>query len=470
MLQLNVTSVIIDEGDYMIKFLDKTNSAARNFYLTSAFWVCIATLYGLTAAIELVAPDLFGNIPSLLFGRIRPIHTNLVLFGFLTPSLIGTALYLVPILTQTKLYSERIANIAMIIWNIFTIASVFTLSFGKTQGREYAELIWPIDILVIISFLMLTFVIIKTILNRKENLMFVSLWYISGAFIWTSVLYTLGNVVWNPETGALKGVTDAIWLWFYGHNIFGLLLTPLAVAAAYYIIPRVTGAPIYSHTLSLIGFWMLLVMYTHIGTHHLIQAPVPQWLKVISIVDSIGMLVPVFTFLTNVWLPLRDRFSTFYREISGKYIFAGTFFYFIVCIQGPLQSLPSVQRVTHFNNWVVAHAHLALLGFAGFIAIGAMYYVLPKITGREIYSKTLANLQYWLLLLGVNGFFLVLTAVGLVQGSSWLHGETIYRVLAEMVPYFTIRILLGVFIVAGFIIGFYNVIMTLLKGKEIQSS
>lgn len=452
-----------------MKSLDKPNSAAKNFYITSAFWVCVATLYGLTAAVELVAPDIFANIPELLFGRIRPIHINLVLFGFLTPSLIGTALYLVPLLTQTKLYSERLANIAMIIWNIFTAAAVFTLSGGKTQGREYAELIWPIDILVIISFLILTFVVVKTILNRKENLMFVSLWYIAGAFIWTSVLYTLGNVVWNPETGALKGTTDAIWLWFYGHNIFGLLLTPLAVAAAYYIIPRVTGAPIYSHTLSLIGFWMLLVMYTHIGTHHLIQAPVPQWLKVISIVDSIGMLVPVMTFLTNVWLPLKERFSTFYKEIAGKYVFAGTFFYFIVCIQGPLQSLPSVQRITHFNNWVVAHAHLALLGFAGFIAVGAMYYFLPKVSGREIYSKTLANFQYWLLMIGVNGFFLVLTAVGLVQGSSWLHGETIYRVLPEMVPYFNIRALLGVLIVAGFIIGFYNVIMTLVKGKEIKS-
>lgn len=452
-----------------MKFYDKPNSAAKHFYLTSVFWVVIATLYGLTAAIELVAPDVFGNIPELLFSRIRPIHVNLVLFGFLTPSLIGSALYIIPVLTQTKLHSERLANISVVLWNVFTAASVVTLSLGQNQGREYAELIWPIDILVIICFLILSYVVVRTLLDRKENLMFVSLWYITGAFIWTSILYTLGNVVWNPDTGALKGVTDAIWLWFYGHNIFGLLLTPLAVGAAYYIIPRVTGAPVYSHTLSLIGFWMLLVMYTHIGTHHLIQAPVPQWLKVISIVDSIGMLIPVMTFLANVWLPLKDRFGKIHRDIGGKYVFAGTIFYFLVCIQGPLQSLPSVQRVTHFNNWVVAHAHLALLGFAAFIAIGAMYYFLPKVTGREIYSKTLADFQYWLLMIGVNGFFLVLTAVGLVQGSSWLHGETIYRILPEMQPYFVIRILLGVFVVSGFLIGFYNVIMTIFKGKEVQS-
>lgn len=451
-----------------MKFYDKPNSAAKHFYLTSVFWIVVATLYGLTAAIELVAPDALGNIPELLFSRIRPIHVNLVLFGFLTPSLIGSALYLIPVLTQTKLHSERLANLSVLLWNIFTFASVVTLSLGMNQGREYAELIWPIDIIVIICFLILTYVVVRTLLDRKENLMFVSLWYITGAFIWTSALYTLGNVVWNPDTGALKGVTDAIWLWFYGHNIFGLLLTPLAVAAAYYIIPRVTGAPIYSHTLSLIGFWMLLVMYTHIGTHHLIQAPVPQWLKVISIVDSIGMLIPVTTFLANVWLPLKDRFGKIHKDIGGKYVFAGTIFYFLVCIQGPLQSLPSVQRVTHFNNWVVAHAHLALLGFAAFIAIGAMYYFLPKVTGREIYSKTLADFQYWLLMIGVNGFFLVLTAVGLVQGSSWLQGETIYRILPEMQPYFVIRILLGVFVVSGFLVGLYNVLMTLFKGKEIE--
>jgi len=455
------------EKDKELKFYDRPNSAAKHFYITSVIWIVIATVYGLTAAIELVAPDLLGNISFLLFGRIRPIHINIVLFGFLTPSLIGSALYIIPVLTQTKLYSERLANLSFVLWNIFLVASVVTLSQGKTQGREYAELIWPIDIMVILCFLILSFVVVKTLLARKENLMFVSLWYIAGAFIWTSILYTLGNVVWNPDTGALKGMTDAIWLWFYGHNIFGLLLTPLAIAAAYYIIPRVTGSPIYSHTLSLVGFWMLLVMYTHIGTHHLIQAPAPQWLKVISIVDSIGMLIPVMTFLTNIWLTLKDRLGTIHKDIGGKFIFAGTVFYFLVCVQGPLQSLPSVQRVTHFNNWVVAHAHIALLGFSGFIAIGAMYYFLPKILNRELYSKTLADFQYWLLMIGVNGFFLVVTAVGLVQGSSWLHGTTTYRILPEMGVYFVVRIFFGVFVVSGFLVGLYNVMMTFF-GKAIK--
>jgi cytochrome c oxidase cbb3-type subunit I len=465
------------EKDKELRFYDRPNSAAKHFYVTSVIWVVIATAYGLAAAIELVAPDLLGNISFLLFGRIRPIHINIVLFGFLTPSLIGSALYIIPVLTQTKLYSERLANLSVVLWNIFLVASVVTLSQGKNQGREYAELIWPIDIMVIMCFLILSYVVVRTLLARKENLMFVSLWYIAGAFIWTSILYTLGNVVWNPDTGALKGMTDAIWLWFYGHNIFGLLLTPLAIAAAYYIIPRVTGSPIYSHTLSLIGFWMLLVMYTHIGTHHLIQAPAPQWLKVISIVDSIGMLIPVMTFLTNIWLTLKDRLGTIHQNIGGKFIFAGTVFYFLVCIQGPLQSLPSVQKVTHFNNWVVAHAHIALLGFSGFIAIGAMYYFLPKILNRELYSKTLADFQYWLLMIGVNGFFLVLTAVGLVQGSSWLHGTTTYRILPEMGVYFVVRIFFGVFVVTGFLVGLYNVLMTLFDrnnkpatGKEVAAS
>lgn len=458
------------EKEKELRFYDRPNSAAKHFYLTSVLWVVIATLYGLTAAIELVAPDLLGNISFLLFGRIRPIHINIILFGFLTPSLIGSALYIVPVLTQTKLYSERLANLSVVLWNIFLVASVVTLSQGKNQGREYAELIWPIDIMVILCFLILSYVVVRTLLARKENLMFVSLWYIAGAFIWTSILYTLGNVVWNPDTGALKGMTDAIWLWFYGHNIFGLLLTPLAIAAAYYIIPRVTGSPIYSHTLSLIGFWMLLVMYTHIGTHHLIQAPAPQWLKVISIIDSIGMLIPVMTFLTNIWLTLKDRLGTIHQNIGGKFIFAGTVFYFLVCVQGPLQSLPSVQRVTHFNNWVVAHAHLALLGFSGFIAIGAMYYFLPKILNRELYSKALADFQYWLLMIGVNGFFLVLTAVGLVQGSSWLHGTTTYRILPEMGVYFVVRIFFGVFVVSGFLIGFYNVMMTFFGRKKTQAT
>ncbi|HDY89407.1 MAG TPA: hypothetical protein ENH82_14990 [bacterium] len=252
-----------------------------------------ATLIGLTAAVELVAPDLLGNIAWLQFGRIRPIHVNLVLFGFLVPAFFGASLYFIPILCRTKLYSEKLANFTVLAWNLALAAIVITLMMGITQGREYAELTWGIDIAVIIALSLYMYNLIKTVASRKEQLLYVSIWYICGGVFLTIPLYALGNTIWVPSTGALTGVTDAIWLWFYGHNIFGFLITPLAVGTAYYIIPRSTRSPIYSHTLSLIGFWAIFVIYTHTGAHHLIQAPIPVWLKVIAIVDSMCLIIPV---------------------------------------------------------------------------------------------------------------------------------------------------------------------------------
>jgi cbb3-type cytochrome c oxidase subunit I len=310
--------------------------------------------------------------------------------------------------------------------------------------------------------------LLMTVARRTEKVLYVSVWYACGAFIWTFVVYSFGNVVWDPA-GALRGPTDALWLWFYGHNTVGLWITPLAIACAYWIIPRVTGTPLWSHTLSLIGFWAIIAIYTHTGGHHLIQAPVPLWIKVLGVVDSICMLVPVFTFLANVWLPLRERWGRIHADLGGKFVFAGTVFYALTCIQGPLQSLPSVQRVTHFTQWVVAHAHLAVFGFGGMIAMGTIYYVLPLVSGRRIWSRRLAELQYWIMLLGVLGIFLLLTVAGLLQGHAWLNGEMVYRVLPELTVYLVLRGAVGVLVTLGAVLQLVNVVMTIRKGERLPA-
>jgi hypothetical protein len=201
---------------------------------------------------------------------------------------------------------------------------------------------------------------------------------------------------------------------------------------AYYVIPRATRSPLYSHTLSLLGFWSLIVVYTHIGTHHLLQVPVPTWLKVVAIVDSVAMVIPVMAFLINIWYTAKGKLGEIHADIGAKFVFTGTIMYFFVSIQGSMMALPDVQRVTHFNNWVVAHAHIGVLGFAGMIALGGLYFILPKITGRPLFSRFLADLQYWMVLIGMVGFTIVLTIAGLIQGNAWLNGETVYRVLPEI--------------------------------------
>jgi cytochrome c oxidase cbb3-type subunit 1/cytochrome c oxidase cbb3-type subunit I/II len=434
---------------------------ARAFCLTSAFWFAFATSIGMWAAGYLIAPDFMANISFLQFGRIRPIHVNLVLFGFVTPGLLAAAHYYVPRLLRTELFSQKIGLVSVIIWNVAVVAAVVSLATGHSQGREYAELIWPVDMLVIVGFALVVLNLLMTVNQRKEPVLYVSVWYACAAVILTALTFSLGNVIWRPDTGALLGIPDAILLWFYGHNVFGLLLTPLTLGLAYYVIPIVTRNPLYSHTLSLIGFWSLLVVYTHIGTHHLLQVPVPTWLKVVAIVDSVAMVIPVMVFLINIWYTAKGKLGEIHADIAGKFIFTGTIFYFFVSIQGSIMALPQVQRITHFNNWVIAHSHLGVLGFAGLSALGGLYYILPKITGKPLYSRFLADLQYWLVLIGIVGFTVVLTIAGLIQGNAWFNGETLYRTLPEIHAYYVVRLSIGLMIAIGAYIGLYNVIRTM---------
>jgi cytochrome c oxidase cbb3-type subunit 1 len=435
--------------------------AAIAFTLTSALWFAFATSFGMLAAGYLLAPDFLANIEFIHFGRSRPIHVNLVLFGFVTPGLLAAAFYYVPRLLRTRLYSQKLGAITAVLWNITLVIAVVSLGLGYSQGREYAELPWIVDLMIAALFALVIYNLVMTVRDRKEPILYVSIWYTLAAVVMTAVGYCLGNVIWEPDSGALLGIPDAILLWFYGHNIFGLLLTPLALGVAYYVIPLATRAPLYSHTLSLIGFWSLLVVYTHVGTHHLLQVPVPTWLKVISIVDSVGMVIPVMIFLINIWYTVRGKLGEIHASIGGKFVFTGTIMYFFANIQGSFMALPQVQRVTHFNNWVVGHAHLGVFAFAGITALGGLYFILPKITNKPLYSRFLADLQYWLILIGVSAMIIDLTIVGLIQGNAWLNGETIYRVLPQIHLYYVIRASAGLFILCGAYVGLYNIVRTL---------
>jgi cbb3-type cytochrome c oxidase subunit I len=429
--------------------------------ISGAAFMVLGAAFGVIGGAELVAPDLIQNVPNLVFGRIRPMHTNTVMFGFVVTMLLGAGHFIVPRLVKAPLYSERLGLWSLLVWNASLVVGITALSFGHTQSREYAELFFPADVGVVLAFLLIVYNLVRTVMNRREPMLYVSVWYFLGGLVTSAATYVIGNVMWAGWKGATFGMTDAVIHWFYGHNVLGLLMTPLAVGAAYYVIPRAARAPLYSHTLSLVGFWSLLVMYTHIGTHHLLQTPAPTWLKLIAIVDSIAMIIPVMTVLVNLWMTMIGRGALIARDIGARFVFAGTILYFIVCVQGPMQSLPVVQRITHYTDWVPAHAHLAVLGFVGLIAYGTFYHVFPLVTGRRIYSEGLAAVQYWLMLLGVSGKMVVLTIAGLIQGHSWYHGETVYRVLPAIYVYNIARLMMGLLILAAALIGIYNIVRSL---------
>jgi len=453
----------------MIRFLlpNEPGSATRRFFFSAAFWMLMGILFGVIAAVEMIAPDIMPAFPHYTFGRLRPVHINIVVFGFLLSAFFGGLLYVIPTICRTTLFSERLANFAVWFWNASILYITFALAHGITQGREYAEAPWIADMAVLAAVAIMIILTFGTIARREEKLLYVSAWYIGGGLLWTFFVYAVGNVVWEYPAGSWKGMNDQILLWFYGHNVVGLVITPQALGLAYFIIPRATRTPLYSHTLSLLGFWALIIMYTQTGTHHLLQAPVPQWLKVIAVINSISLLIPVFAFLINIWVPIKDRFGRVYDDVGAKMVFTGSIWYFITCIQGPFQSLPSVQRVTHFTQWVIAHSHIALLGFAGFIAAGAVYYILPIVMKRPLYSKLWADIQYWLMLIGTIGIFTSLTFAGLIQGEGWLNGETVYRILPELNIYFMVRGISGVLLLIAACIFVVNVMGTILvKAKE----
>jgi cbb3-type cytochrome c oxidase subunit I len=363
---------------------------------------------------------------------------------------------------------RALAWASFILWNITVLSGPFTFSFGLTQGREYTEYLWIFDIIIVLSILLMLLNLLMTIAKRVEKILYVSIWYYVATFMWIGGSYIIGNVMWRPKTGAIPGILDSIILWFFGHTLPGLLLTPLAVGAAYFVIPRITKTPLYSYTLSILGFWTLVTFYSHIGGHHLLQAPIPAWLKTVSIVDSVMMFIPVIIVIVNLWMTMRHKGTEIFRNPSARWVAMGLIWYLIVGAQGSLQSLPSLQKVTHFNNWTVGHAHIAVLGFSGFIALGAMWHTLPLITGKRIYSWKLINLQFGFIMIGLAGFFIVLTIAGLIQGHSWYNGEVVYRVLPEINAYMISRATLGLFIIAGAITGFCNLIMTLKKGTPVK--
>ena len=463
-------------------FLSSEGSASRNFLYSAIFWLTFADFVGLIAAMEMISPDFLAGIPWLVFGRMRQMHVNGVLFLWLSMAQVGAFLYIVPRLCGVKLWSETLGNITMVLWNMMGIGAYLTLSNGLTQAREYAELIWPLDVMVMVALLLTGYNIFRTIMSRKEKKIFVSLWYIMGTMIWMPMLYFVGNVMWQPllpsaetniagfPSGGLTGIADVTWSWFYGHNVLGYWFTTSGVAVTYYLVPVIIRSPLYSHLLSLIGFWSIAFFYGLVGQHHILSTPTPGWLKTLAVIGSLGLFIPVLTFLTNIWLTMRGNWGKIYESLPLKFVMVGTIFYFITCVQGPMQAIQGFNRLIHFTNWIVGHAHLALLGTFSFMMMGAIYYIIPVTLKRRIYSPGLAEAQFWLVTVGFLLMMISLQVAGLIQGAAWLNGDAVYKVLPEIKPYLVIRAISGALIVMSGILQAWNIYKTVTASEPMLAA
>jgi len=436
---------------------------------SAVFWLVAAITLGLVQAIEFIAPDSSFGIAWLVFSRIRQAHVNGLAFGWLSMAMVAGWYYIVPRLTKTEIYSETLGIVVAWAWNIALAVGVTGLTLGWTQAREYAELAWPVDIAIMAVLLLTAFNLFMTIAHRKEPALYVSLWYVMGTLIWFPIVFAIGNVIWAPPTGALMGLNDAIWGWFYGHNILGLWFTTGTVALIYYIVPRETKKPVYGYTLALIAFCGLAFFYSGVGTHHILGAPVPEWLKTVAVICSIGLLVPVSAFVVNMFMTMRGSWHLATSSIALRFVLTGVAFYLTVSVQGSFQALRGFNQFIHFTNWSVAHAHLALLGFVAFSLWGMCYYMMPRILGVPLHSDRLAWLHWWLTTVGFLSFFTVLTAAGLVQAGGFAQGIPIVQILPGVRYLWIGRAAAGTVIIFAQYLFAYNIVRTALAARALPA-
>lgn len=437
---------------------DEPYSASRNFLICAIVYLVLGTTVGLIAALLMSNPDIIQGIPQLQFGRLRPAHINAVLIGWLSMGYVACYFYIVPVLVGNKgIWSERLGNITLVLWNIAALCGIWGILNGYTEGREYAEINGPYDWMVLAVLLLVGLNVYMTIFTGKEKKWYVSLWYIMGSLFWFPIIYVIGNRAFVQFTG----LNDAIAGWFYGHNILGMWFTVGGVGILYYLLPRFSGNPLYSHTLSMVGFWTIGMFYAPTGTHHILQSPVPEWLKAIAVISSVFLLIPVATVLTNFFMTMKGKWHLAVDHVGMRFAAASGLAYLLTCLQGPFQATRSINWYLHFSNWVVGHAHLALLATFTMIVFSASYYIIPKITGRKIYSRALAIWHFWLVFIGWIVMLATLTFAGLIQAAGWHFTLPTDQWIIEMVPYFLVRFISGVMIVAGSALYMLNMYKTI---------
>ncbi|SER90765.1 cbb3-type cytochrome c oxidase subunit I [Salipaludibacillus aurantiacus] len=442
---------------------------SKIYLYSSLFWLALGMIYGLILSLKFLWPNFLAFGPFQVFfqyGRIRPVHTNLVLFGWLTMANIGALFYVIPKLCRNQLSFEKIAAGTGIVWNIIVLAGTVALTMGFTTTTEYAE--WPlwIDVLVILGMAAVALVCFATIATRKEKQLYVSLWYFMGSLIWLIGLYIIGNLPYK----LLSGVPQFLIFWFYGHNVIGLWFTTVGVGLIYYLLPYLTRNPLYSHKLSLIGFWTIATFYVWNGPHHLQNGPIPLWLMKAGVIPSVLLIIPVWSVLANVFGTLKGKWHALSRNTPLKFLIVGAVFYLVTCLQGPFHSLQGPSSVIKFTDWVPGHAHLPLFGAFSFVAFSFMYVFLPKMLKTKLYSNKLMEWHFYLAVTGMFLFAFSTWSAGVLEGFAWIegaqYGMQFVEMLISMRPFFAIRAVAGVAMLISSFVFIYNLAMTIIKANR----
>ena len=395
---------------------DQSSSLVVGICFTLAvIWLILASVAGLVSSIKLHSPDWLVGYDWITFGRIRPIHVNIVAYGWCSLAGIGVSLWLLPRLLKTKLVGARWAIAGGGLWTIGVFLGVVAIALGKSDGLEWLEFPWQIDILLIVGGALVGVPLWLTLLNRKVDHLYVSIWYIAAALLWFPTLFFIANL---PNFHI--GVEQATVNWWFGHNVLGLFFTPIGLATIYYFVPKVLGKPIHNYNISLLGFWALAFFYSQVGGHHLIGGPVPSWFITLSITQSVMMVIPVVALFINQYYTLKGNWKALVHSPTLRFIVFGLIMYILSSVQGSMEALRSVNTITHFTHFTVAHAHLGLYGFFTMVMFGAMYYIMPRIMHWEWPYPSLIALHFWLVFVGFAIYVIWLSIGGWLQGLAML--------------------------------------------------
>jgi cbb3-type cytochrome c oxidase subunit I len=399
---------------------------ATRWFVASFFWVILGPVFGLIASLKLDDPLFLDKIEWLQFGRLRIAHVNGVVFGFFSNAVFGFMAYATPKLTARALMFPRAHGAAFVLWQLGVLAGETCLLAGYIQPIEAGEYPIPVDITLSIAFWTITAVHLATIARREEKRMYVTLWYWVAALVWTSMNLPMGNLI-LPNT--VTGANSAAMHGFYLHNVVGLWITPAGVGIAYYLIPATARNTLYSHKVSLLGFWLLAFFYPMNGVHHYLYSTIPDYAQTIAIASSMMLILPVWAFTVNMWGTMAGQWKKFAGpgSFALKFSILGAVWYLITCFQGPTQALRGMQRLTHFGDYNVGHAHSAVFAVFAIWGMAAAYFVIPRYSGGKLWSARLGSWHFWLEVLGFALMFSALTIGGFQQGQELLTAQSMWE-------------------------------------------
>ena len=453
----------------------------RQFAIMTVVWGVVGMLVGVFIAAQLLWPELNFNVPWLSYGRLRPLHTNAVIFAFGGCALFATSYYVVQRTSHARLFGERLAASTFWGWQAVIVLAAITLPMGITSSKEYAELEWPIDILIAAVWVAYAVVFFGTLWKRKVAHIYVANWFF-GAFIITVALLHIVNSAAVPVTfwksySAYAGVQDAMVQWWYGHNAVGFFLTAGFLGMMYYFVPKQAGRPIYSYRLSVVHFWALIFTYMWAGPHHLHYTALPEWTQSLGMVFSLILLAPSWGGMINGIMTLSGAWHKLRDDPILKFLIVSLSFYGMSTFEGPMMSIKTVNALSHYTDWTIGHVHSGALGWVGLISMGSLYYLIPRLFGRiEMHSVKAISLHFWVATIGIVLYIAAMWIAGVMQGLMWRavgdDGSLTYTFVESVkatYPFYAIRLLGGVLYLAGMLIMAWNVYKTVADAKPAQA-